>query len=348
MELLKALKGEKTEYTPVWFMRQAGRFLPEYREIRASVKDFFELCQNVELSVKATLLPVNILKVDAAILFSDLLVPLLPMRNLTVNLVENIGPVINCKKDIVYLDDVIEHYHVKEELSFVADIIKGVKEESEVPLIGFCGAPFTLISYVIEGGGSRNYHKTKKFMYLYKDTFRRAIFKLTGILKEFFLLQKEAGIDAFQIFDSWAGTLSPDDYQEFIFNPTKDLILSIENAGIPAIYFSTGTCGLFPIISEYPSTAVSVDWRQPLSYAVEKFKGKVIQGNLEPSAVFLDRETLSNRVRSIILDGLNAKSHIFNLGHGILPDTDPDTVKWLVDFVHGESRRLKERFTQKA
>ncbi len=343
MELIKALKGEPIDYTPVWFMRQAGRFLPEYRAIRKKVKNFFELCRNVELSVEVTLLPIKILKVDAAILFSDLLVPLLPLKEIDVELVEKRGPVIECARPLLNLPEMIECYDVKSELSFVADIIKGVKENlSQKPLIGFCGAPFTLISYVIEGGGSKTYHNTKKFMYMYPEIFDKAVNKLVDILISFARLQQEAGVDAFQVFDSWAGALSPDDYERFMFNPTRRLIETISAMGIPVIYFSTGTCGMLSVFSRYNCNAISVDWRQRLSFVIDAVGNKVVQGNLDPSALFMDRKILSEKVREILIDGLRAKAHIFNLGHGILPDTDPDVAKWLVDFVHEESSRLRK------
>ncbi|NPA15187.1 MAG: uroporphyrinogen decarboxylase [Deferribacteres bacterium] len=348
MELIKALKGERTDYTPVWFMRQAGRFLPEYRAIRKRVKDFFELCRNVELSVEVTLLPIRILKVDAAILFSDLLVPLLPLGEVSVELVEKKGPVIECRRPLSELPEMIVPYPAEEHLGFVADIIKGVKREiPDKPLIGFCGAPFTLISYVIEGGGSKTYHNTKKFMYMHPDIFAQAVDRLVDILISFARLQQKAGVDAFQVFDSWAGALSPDDYEHFMFRPTQRLIEAVAATGIPVIYFSTGTCGMLSLFSRYSCDAVSVDWRQRLSFAVDAVGEKAVQGNLDPSALFMEKALLSGRVRQILLDGLKATGHVFNLGHGILPDTDPDVARWLVDFVHEESGRLRRLHTQR-
>ncbi len=332
---LKALSGKRPETIPVWFMRQAGRFLPEYREIRAKTKDFFELCRNVELSVKITALPVKLLGVDAAILFSDLLVPLLPLKSMKVSLKESVGPVIEVEKPPTKPEDLLHDFDVEEELGFVGEIVKGFKEEyPNVPLIGFCGAPFTLLSYILEGGSSKSYHRTKSFMYRENEAFHSLCHRLVSILTRYVRMQKESGIDAIQIFDSWAGALSPEDYEKTIFPHTKRLIEGSKKFGIPVIYFSTGTCGCLKKIREYPCEAVSVDWRIRLEDAIFVLEDKVVQGNLDPSALQLDKEALRERVMDILRQGRKAKAHIFNLGHGIFPDTDPDKVKWLVDLVH--------------
>ncbi len=333
---IKALRGERPTYIPVWFMRQAGRFLPEYRSIRSKFKDFFEMCRNVETSIEVTALPVKLLGVDAAILFSDLLVPLLPFKSMSVALKEHVGPVIETNVPLTEPEKLLHPYNVKEELSFVAEIVKGFKKAfPDVPLIGFCGAPFTLLSYIIEGGGSKNYHKTKRFMFEHPQAFNELSNRIVDILIEYGTMQLEAGADAFQVFDSWAGALSPEHYQRFIFQPTQRLIEGLKKTGKPVIYFSTGTCGSLPIIKDYPCDAVSVDWRISLKDAISAIgKEKTVQGNLDPSALFLSLDELKKEAIRIINEGKKAKAHIFNLGHGVFPDTNPDKVKWLVELIH--------------
>lgn len=340
---LKALRGEKTPYTPCWFMRQAGRFLPEYREIRKNYRSFFDFCRDVERSIEVTYLPIRELKVDAGILFSDLLVPLIPFKKIKVEIVEEKGPVIELDGDIGKLDTLLEPYDVRKELSYVREIIKGFKERyKEVPLIGFCGAPFTVLSYIVEGGSTKNFHKTKEFMYNMEDVFRKVSERLTSLLIEFGKFQLESGADAFQIFDSWVGVLSPSDYSEFVFEENKRLIDELKKLGKPIIYFSTGTSGMLDTIGKLGADCVSVDWRISLDKAIEYIgKATVIQGNLDPTALFMDKEKLKRRVDEIILAGLKAKAHIFNLGHGILPKTDPNVVKWLVEYIHETSEVLR-------
>ena len=332
------LKGKRPPVTPVWFMRQAGRFLPSYRKIRARAKDFFDLCRNVELSVRITELPIVELGVDAAILFSDLLVPLLPLKSMEVSIKEGTGPVIETKVPLEKAEELLHHYDVEEELGFVAEIIKGFKGlHPDIPLIGFCGAPFTLLSYVIEGGGSKGLHRTKRFMLENSKSYKELSRRLTQILARFARMQKEAGVDAFQVFDSWAGVLSPEDYREFALEDTKGLIEAAKEDGLFVIYFSTGTCGTLKLIRELPADAFSVDWRQDIADAVSVLgTHRVIQGNLDPCCLFMPRDELKNRVLAILQGGRAARAHIFNLGHGVLPETDPDVVKWVVDLVHGE------------
>ncbi len=333
---LDTLRGRRGGRVPVWFMRQAGRFLPEYRRIREKVGDFFELCRNVELAVEVTYLPVRLLEVDAAILFSDLLVPLLPLRSMEVNLKEGVGPLIELKEPLDSPKKLLHSYCVEEELGFVGAIVRGFKREHpDVPLIGFCGAPFTLLSYIVEGGGSKSYHRTKRLMFERPSLFRDLCDRLVDLLVDYAVMQVSSGVDAFQVFDSWAGVLSPSDYRSFIFEPTRVLIEKIKATGVPVIYFSTGTCGCLKVIRDYPADAVSVDWRVELADAIDVLGShRVIQGNLDPSALFMPRERLKERAEGILLQGTRAKAHVFNLGHGIFPDTDPDRVRWLVEVVH--------------
>ncbi len=340
---LKALKGEETPYTPCWFMRQAGRFLPEYREIRKNYRSFFDFCRDVERAIEVTYLPIRELKVDAAILFSDLLVPLIPIKKIRVDIVEEKGPIIELEGDLGKLDALIEPYDVRKELNYIGEIIKGFKEKyKDVPIIGFCGAPFTILSYIVEGGSTKNFNKTKEFMYSREDVFRRVSEILTSLLIEFGKFQLESGADAFQIFDSWVGVLSPSDYREFVFEVNRRLVEELKKLGKPVIYFSTGTGGMLDTIGKLGADCVSVDWRISLDKAIGEIgSNRVIQGNLDPNALFMDRDRLKGRVDEIILAGLKARAHIFNLGHGILPKTDPSIVKWLVEYIHETSRVLR-------
>ncbi|MGB9668342.1 MAG: uroporphyrinogen decarboxylase [Thermosulfidibacteraceae bacterium] len=341
---IRALNGKPTEYTPCWFMRQAGRFLPEYRAIRSNYSDFFEFCADVEKAIEVTYLPIRELKVDAAILFSDLLVPLIPYKNLKVSIVETKGPIIELKGKLAELDKLLEPYDVEKELSYVGKIVKGFKKKyKNTPLIGFCGAPFTVLSYIVEGGSSKSFQKTKEFIYKNEKNYRNVMENLTNILIKFAVFQLQCGADAFQIFDSWVGTLSPEDYREFVFEYNQRLIEELKKkVDKPIIYFSTGTSGMLNTIKELNADCISIDWRISLKDAVKTIGSeRVIQGNLDPVALFMDREKLKKRVDEILLAGLSAKAHIFNLGHGILPPTDPETVKWLVKYIHEKSRDLR-------
>ncbi len=332
---LEAIKGRRSSTAPVWFMRQAGRFLPEYRRLRAKEKSFFDLCRNVELAVEITALPVKLLKVDAAILFSDLLVPLLPLKSLKVEIKEGIGPIVESLVPLTESEKLLHPYNI-EELGFVAEIVSGFKNAHPyTPLIGFCGAPFTLLSYILERGSSKHYHSTKRFMFEHPEAFRRLMELATELLVKYAKMQISAGVDAFQVFDSWVGALSPEDYERYVFEHTKKLVEEISKTKIPVIYFSTGTCGSLKVIKKLPCNAFSVDWRISLEDAINILgKHRVIQGNLDPSALFLPKEELKKRVEAILIHGRKADAHIFNLGHGVFPDTDPDKVRWVVEVVH--------------
>lgn len=336
---LKACQGEHTDYTPVWLMRQAGRYMPEYRAIRSHV-DFLTLCKTPNLAAQVTMQPVEMLGVDAAILFSDILIPLEPM-GMRLEFYEKEGPVlsepIRSKADVERL--IIPD--IEEDLPFVMETIKILRKElvHKVPLIGFSGAPFTLATYMIEGGTSKNFLNTKKLMFQHSNVFDYLMEKLTVTVTTYLSSQIRAGAQAVQLFDTWAGVLTPVDYKRFVLPYVKKVISEIKKEGAPVIYFANECAGILKDIKKLKADVVGVDWRIELSDAIKKLgKKAVVQGNLDPCALFLTREKLEERVKDILWKGESAKGHIFNLGHGILPHTPVENVISMVEAVHYYSR----------
>jgi uroporphyrinogen decarboxylase len=339
---LKACRGEKVEYTPIWIMRQAGRYLPEYRAVRANI-DFLALCKNPELAAQVTLQPVDILGVDAAILFSDILIPLEPM-GMRLEFSEKEGPVLG---QPVRSKSAVERLiipDVEEDMSFVFDTIRILRKELEnkVPLIGFSGAPFTLATYMIEGGSSKNFLHTKKLMFQYASIFGYLMEKLTDTVISYLSAQIRAGAQAVQLFDTWAGVLSPVDYKKFALPYVRKAISELKKEGVPIIYFVNNCAGLLKEIKKSGADVAGVDWRIDISEAISKLgKKMVVQGNLDPCALFLPKEVLEERVKDILWKGESAQGHIFNLGHGVLPQTPVENVIALVQAVHNFGRKDK-------
>lgn len=337
---LKACRGEKVEYTPIWIMRQAGRYLPEYQSVRANI-DFLALCKNPELAAEVTLQPVDILGVDAAILFSDILLPLEPM-GMRLEFSEKEGPALS---EPVRSKSAVERLiipDVEEDMRFVFDTIRILRKELEnkVPLIGFSGAPFTLATYMIEGGSSKNFLHTKKLMFQYGSVFRYLMEKLTDTVVSYLSAQIKAGAQAIQIFDTWAGILSPVDYKEFAFPYVKKAISDLKKEGVPIIYFVNNCAGLLKEVRKSGADVIGIDWRIDMSEAVRRLGKKlVVQGNLDPCALFLPKENLEERVKDILWEGESARGHIFNLGHGVLPQTPVENVVALVEAVHTFGRK---------
>jgi uroporphyrinogen decarboxylase len=331
---LQACRREETPYTPVWLMRQAGRYMREYREIRARY-GFLELCKTPELVAEVTLTPVKKLNVDAAILFADILLILEPM-GAGLEYAKNEGPIIHrpvrTARDINALKDP----HPHDSLAYVYDAIRITQSAlaGRVPLIGFCGAPFTLASYLIEGGASRNYVKTKQLFYSDPAAWCALMERLVSSLIAYANAQIEAGIDALQIFDSWVGCVAPDDYRDHVLPHIQRLIAGL-TPGVPVIYFGTGTAGLLELMREAGSQVIGVDWRVSLDQAWRRIGYDVaIQGNLDPVALFAPPAEIRKRVVDILKQAGDRAGHIFNLGHGILPETPVDHVKAMVDAVH--------------
>jgi uroporphyrinogen decarboxylase len=336
---LAACRCEPTVYTPVWLMRQAGRYMEEYRNLRAR-HDFLELCKRPDLAAEITVTPVERLGVDAAILFADILLILEPM-GIGLQYSKGDGPVIHrpvrSGKDI----DALKKFDPQQELSFVYDAVKKIRValEDKVPLIGFAGAPFTLASYLIEGGGSRNYIHTKRFFYGAPEAWKRLMERLAKVIAEYLNLQIDAGAEAVQLFDSWAGCLTPGDYERFALPYTKAVIDAV-TPGIPVIHFSTGTAGSLKNIRAAGGDVIGLDWRVNLDEGWATVGHDVaVQGNLDPVALFATPKEIKARVAEILGRAAGRPGHIFNLGHGVLPETPVDHVVALVDAVHELSAR---------
>ncbi len=338
---LQACRREPVDATPVWFMRQAGRYLPEYREVR-SQHGILEMCKTPELVEQVTLQPVERLAVDAAIIFADILLPIEPM-GLKLTFEAGEGPVIH--NPIRTADDVAALRPLPPgDLDYVCQAIRRTRAAlagaGGVPLIGFCGAPFTLASYMIEGGGSRNYLETKRMMYGEPETWHRLMDHLTGALSQFLQQQVAAGAQALQVFDSWVGSLSPADYAEYVLPWSTRLFGAVADLGVPTIHFGTGTATLLPAMAKAGSTVVGVDWRSPLDEAWEVIgHDRAVQGNLDPVVLFAPTAEIERRVIDICDRAAGRPGHIFNLGHGILPGTPPDAVAMVADLVHERTQR---------
>ncbi len=332
---LRACRGEDVAYTPVWLMRQAGRYLPEYQAVRSNV-DFLTLCKNPKLAAEVTLQPVDILGVDAAILFSDILIPVEAM-GMRLEFSDKDGPQLS---DPVRSKGAVEKLlipDIDDDLPFILDTIRLLRRELKhrVPLIGFAGAPFTLATYMIEGGTSKNFVNTKKMMFQNGPVFRYLMEKITDMLISYLSSQIRAGAQAIQIFDSWAGILAPEDYKRYAFPYAKKVIAETRKEQVPVIYFVNDCAGILKEVKNCGADVISVDWRVDLSDAIKKLGRKVtVQGNLDPCALFLPGEKLVERVKEILWKGEAAKSHIFNLGHGVLPQTPVENVITMVEAVH--------------
>ncbi len=336
---LAACRREEAPYTPVWLMRQAGRYMEEYRKLRAE-HDFLELCKNPDLASEITVTPVERLGVDAAILFADILLVLEPM-GIGLEYSKNGGPVIHhpvrSGKDV----DGLKDFDPARELSFVYEAVKKTARalKNKVPLIGFAGAPFTLASYLIEGGGSRNYIHTKKLYYSTPEAWKRLMERLAKLVAEYLNCQIAAGAEAVQLFDSWAGCLSPADYEQFALPYTKAVIEAI-TPGTPVINFSTGTAGLLKQIRAAGGDVIGLDWRVNIDEAWKTVGHDVsVQGNLDPVALFAAPKEIKARASEILRRAEGRPGHIFNLGHGVLPETPVEHVIALIDAVHELSAR---------
>ena len=336
---LLACRREPTPFTPVWLMRQAGRYLPEYRAIRARTS-FLDLCKTPESAAEVTCQPVEILGVDAAILFADILLVLEPL-GLGLSFAAGDGPTlarpIRAKEQVRALPRV----DVPDALSFVFATVRRVRERlaDRVPLIGFAGAPFTLASYAIEGGGSRTYAETKRFMLHEPDAWDDLMSKLVDLTVAYLNEQVRAGVEAVQVFDSWVGHLSPADYRRFV-QPHMQRLFRALDGSVPTIHFSTGTAGYLELVAAAGGDVVGVDWRVSLAEAWQRIgAGRAIQGNLDPCALFAPPRVIRERVAAILAEAAGRPGHIFNLGHGVLPNTPVDSVRTLVDAVHELSER---------
>ena len=336
---LAACRREPTSYTPVWLMRQAGRYMEEYRKLRAQ-HGFLDLCKQPDLAAEITVTPVEKLGVDAAILFADILLILEPM-GVGLEYSKGDGPVLHhpvrSGKDV----DGLKEFNVETELAYVYESVKKIRKElkNKVPLIGFAGAPFTLASYLIEGGGSRNYVHTKRLFYSAPEAWKRLMERLAKVIGEYLNCQIAAGAQAVQIFDSWAGCLTPADYEHYVQPYTKAVIDAV-TPGVPVINFSTGTTGLLKNLRAAGGDVIGLDWRVNLDEGWAAVGHDVaVQGNLDPVALFASPKEIRTRVAEILRRAAGRPGHIFNLGHGVLPETPVDHVIAMVDAVHELSAR---------
>jgi uroporphyrinogen decarboxylase len=331
--LLKACRKEKTDKTPIWLMRQAGRYQPEYRKLRQKYS-LLQICQTPELAAQVTLMPLKRFDFDAAILFSDLTIPLLAMK-VSFTLKENVGPVI--EKPVRNKEQIekIKLIQAEEKLSFVLDAIKILNKELQVPLIGFAGAPFTLAAYLVEGSSSRDYRKTRAFMYSCPGLWKKLMEVLSENILRYLSAQVKAGAQALQIFDSWVGVLHPQTYKEMVFPYMKRIFERLKHLNVPVIHFGTGTASLLEEMQQAGGDVIGVDWRITLSEAWQRLDYKVaIQGNLDPAVLLANSNTLVKEVKRILQEVNDRPGHIFNLGHGILPETPEKKVERLIELVH--------------
>jgi uroporphyrinogen decarboxylase len=339
---LRACRREPAPHTPVWFMRQAGRYMPEYRALREK-HSLLTLCRTPELALEVTLQPIRALGVDAAILFSDLLLPLAPL-GIPFDFKQGEGPVI--ERVVRSGDDVdrLHRYEPREALGMVLEAIRLVRRElaGQVPLIGFGGAPFTLASYAIEGGHSSSFAATKSLMYQDPAAWHRFAGLLAELMADYLRAQVEAGAQALQIFDSWVGALDYTDYREFVLPHVRALFDRLGDVGVPTIHFGTGTGHLLEVQREAGGDVIGLDWRTPLARGWQRLEGVAVQGNLDPTLLFAPRERLLARVDEVLAQAAGRPGHIFNLGHGILPGTPVENVKAVVDHVHERTRRGRE------
>lgn len=337
---IEACYRRNAKYTPIWLMRQAGRYLKEYRELRKKYS-FMEMCKNPELSAEITLLPVKKLDVDAAIIFSDILIPLEPM-GIELEYSRKDGPKILKPIREVKQIEKLRKYDPKEDLYFILKAIKIVRREldGKIPLIGFSGAPFTLASYVIEGGHSKNYILTKGLMYRDFSLWDALMSKLSENLIAFLNAQVDAGVQAIQLFDSWVGCLSPSDYERYVLPYSKRVISGIRR-NVPIIHFATSSSTLLSLMKTAGSEVIGVDWRIDLSKAWESLGYEIaIQGNLDPVVLLGPTELIESKTKMIIDNVRGRPGHIFNLGHGVLPNTPLDNVKFLIELVHSYSSKF--------
>lgn len=338
---LRACRRQPVDATPVWFMRQAGRYMSEYRALREK-HTLLDLCRTPELAAEVTLQPLRRLEVDAAILFSDLLLPLEPM-GIPFDFVKGEGPSIERPLRSVADLGKVRRFDPSRELEYVLEAVRLAKRElsARVPLIGFAGAPFTLASYAIEGGHSTAFANTKALMYGHPGAWHRFCDLIADVVSDYLLAQIEAGVDAIQLFDSWVGALNRADYREFILPHTKRIFERVGAAGVPMLHFGVGTAAILPDMSEAGGDVIGADWRIPLDEAWERIgDGKAIQGNLDPTILLgpLDRAFVATD--DVLARAGGRAGHVFNLGHGILPTTPVEHVQALARYVHQKTRRM--------
>ena len=333
---LRACRREPVDRTPIWLMRQAGRYMPEYRALREKY-DLLTMCRTPELAVEVTLQPLARFDLDAAILFSDIMIPLRGM-GIEFEIRENVGPVI---AEPVREERDVERLRVvnpEQDVPFVLDALKMLRRELEtrVPLIGFAGAPFTLASYIIEGQGARELVRTKQWMYTNPAAWHALMNKLADSIAAYLCAQVGAGAQAVQLFDSWVGALAPSDYYQFVLPYTQKIFEALKVTDVPTIHFGTGTAMLLEMMNEAGASVMGIDWRVPLSNAWARLGDVALQGNLDPVVLLTTPQVVESRARGILQEVNGRRGHVFNLGHGVLPNTPLENVERLIQVVHGD------------
>jgi uroporphyrinogen decarboxylase len=334
---LKAARGEEPQHNPVWFMRQAGRALPEYHEVRGGIP-MLDTCMNAELITEFTLQPVRRYGVDAAIFYSDIVLPLKAV-GVDVDIKPGVGPVVanpvGTLEDIERIPDL-----AAEHVPFITEAVQALVSELAsigthgTPLIGFAGAPFTVSAYLVEGGPSKDYAKTKAMMFGAPEVWEALMTKVASISAAFLEVQVNAGASAVQLFDSWAGAVNPADYHDYVRPYSAQVLERAGDLGVPRIHFGVNTALLLDQMGQAGADVVGIDWRTPLEWGIERIgPDHGVQGNLDPSLVFAPTEVMTARAAEVIEAGRAAKGHIFNLGHGVIPSTNPDQLKQLAEFV---------------
>ena len=335
---LSACRRQPVPYTPVWFMRMAGRSLPEYRAARRRTS-MVEACTKPDLVTELTLQPLRRYPVDAAILFSDIVVPL-RATGVGIDIRQGVGPVVEKpfreERDLQRLRPL-----APDEVHFVAEAVQALVAELDgTPLIGFAGGPFTLASYLIDGGPSKSFDQTKSLMYGNPRLWNAMLHRLADITITFLQVQVAAGASAIQLFDSWAGVVSPEDYRQSVLPHTRRIFAALAESGVPRLHFGVGTGELLGLMGEAGADVVGVDWRVPLDEAVRRVEpGKALQGNLDPTILLAPWEVIEQRAVQVLAAGRTAEGHVFNLGHGVLPETKPDVLARLTELVHTASAR---------
>ncbi|WP_059102922.1 uroporphyrinogen decarboxylase [Shouchella shacheensis] len=337
---LKACRGEEQSHVPVWYMRQAGRSQPEYRKIKET-HSLFEITHDPELCAYVTKLPVDQYNNDAAILYKDIMTPL-PFIGVDVEIKAGVGPVIDnpiqSKADVQRLGAL----NAEEDVAHVLDTIKLLRTQLSVPLISFGGAPFTLASYMIEGGPSKNYHKTKAFMYAQPEAWFLLMDKLEDMTIAYIRAQIQAGSQAIQLFDSWVGTMNREDYRRFIKPVMSRIVEEVRTEGVPLIMHGVGTRHLLPEWNEMALDVIGLDWRTPISEARDAGISRTVQGNLDPAVLLAPWQVIEEHAKEILDQGMRTNHFIFNLGHGVFPEVKPETLKRLTAFIHEYSREKKQ------
>jgi uroporphyrinogen decarboxylase len=330
---LRACRRKQVPHAPAWYMRQAGRSLPEYRKVRGSLP-LLKACSTPDLITEITLQPVRRYHVDAAIFFSDIVVPLRAI-GVGIDIKSGVGPVVD--KPIRAAADLRQLRPLQpDDVPYVTEAVRNLTSElGATPLIGFAGAPFTLASYLIDGGPSKNFEVTKSLMFGQPELWHELMSRLADITIAFLQVQVDAGVSAVQLFDSWAGSLSLDDYRTSVLPHSKRIFDALAGAGVPRIHFGVGTGELLGVMGEAGADVVGVDWRVPLDEAARRVEfGKALQGNLDPAILLAPWDVIRQRALEVLQRGRTAEGHIFNLGHGVLPQTDPDMLARLTELVH--------------